>query len=557
MTTNNRTRLHISFDDIMEVEMDPNAALKNGEMIYDIVKTRIVESLKNNLDEVLKKIKIEVSDLDIENEGLKHHQRLKRRQTTHHFDSMPKIFEYLMVKRKPIKKRLLKKKSNIDANVDTILKKNFSVLKDTDKPAFRKEYSELNLKDSDSYRAHSKSYEDILDYDKKDEGTNSLEGNNSLEEEKYSEKDLQNPFHFNAAQDEKTGLNLLNCDSFRETYESTLCTSTESNNRSVVDFSKNYHLLILFGNISYSIGMYERARTFYNSALHTVNLLTQEKNIENINIALLEINIGRSLINDFKVKEGLEHLNTAKEKLENSDTLYSSILKLHINYDLAEANFLIDNFETSINLLIEIYEVLSKRKSILESEEKTRMLCKYYFTVGKIFLKTNNYCIAQENFICAKSLSKELKGECVFQAELYNSLSIAQLKQNEYEKAVESSEKCINIFTEIYGANHPKTLMAATNLSYIYQHNSENRKALELLQATLKTATMNKELDDIFMAIIYRAIGNCYFNIGNERQGLVNFSKANIIYKEYVAMNCSTISGINLALENMYGMINV
>jgi tetratricopeptide (TPR) repeat protein len=538
------TRLHISYDDFIELEMDPKYVYKNEEIVYEIVKQRISDQVKNSLDDLLKKIKIEISDLD-ENEH--HNERApRRRRTTHHFESMPKIFEYLMERKKP-KKRPLKRKSTMGDPKDNSLKKKFSILPPEDQLNFKRDISVLNLKEEND---SIKSYENIYDLDKK-------EDNNSLEDEKSLEKDVKNPFHFNAAADEKTGLSLLNCDKFKESYESTLCTSADMNT-SAIDFSKNYHLAILFGNISYSLCMYDKSVHFYNSALQTVSLLTSDKYIESINTALLENNIGRSLINQFKVRDGIEHLNIAKSKLDfPSEVSYSTILKLFINFNLAEAYYLIENFEVSINLLIEIYELLTKNRQLFEQEEYTRMLRKYYFSVGKIYLKMNNYTVALENFKCSKSLSNQIKGDCTYQAELENHFSIAYLNTNIYEKAVQQMENCIKVFTEIYGTNHPKTLMASTNLSYIFQHNSENRQALELLESILKNATMNKELDDIFIAIIYRAIGNCYFNIGNERQGLVHFSKANVIYKEYMSANFSTISEVNLVLANMYGMINV
>jgi tetratricopeptide (TPR) repeat protein len=541
----NLTRLHIIYDDFIQLEMDPNYVYQNEEVIYEIVKQRISDQVKNNLDDLLKKIKIEVSDLD-ELEDQKHRQP-RRRRTTHHFESMPKIFEYLMERKKP-KKRALKRKSTMGVVEGNNLKKNFSYLKpqDTEKLPFLRDASAMNLKEEND---SIKSYENLYDLDKK-EDAGSLEGDGSL-----TEKDIRNPFHFNAP-DEKTGLSLLSCDKFKESYESTLCTSADLNT-SAIDFSKNYHLAILFGNISYSLGMYDKAIHFYNLALQTVTLLTHDKYIENVNISLLENNIGRSLVNKFKVRDGIEHLNTAKSKLEHSEASYAIILKLFINFNLAEAYYLMENFEQSINLLIEIHESLSKNKSILEQEENAKMLCKYYFSVGKIYLKMNNYSVALENFMCSKSLNLEIKNDCISQAELNNYLSTIYLNTNKYDKAVQHMEDCIKTLTEIYGVNHPKTLMASTNLSYIFQNNSENRQALELLESTLKNATMNKELDDIFIAIVYRAIGNCYFNIGNERQGLVHFSKANVIYKEYMSANLLTISEVNIILENMYGMINV
>lgn len=403
-------------------------------------------------------------------------------------------------------------------------------------------------------------------------------------------------------------LELLICDKFKESYESSLNKKTPSPTCEHVSKNKSYQLSVLFGNISYSIGMFDKAIQFYERALfilhseisqqeshYTSNAnsdsdsegnLSETESVHLIHFALLENNIARCLINSFKISEGIKRLKRGYRLLnkgEGGGDLHSSedkdqvlFLLINILFNLAEAYYIIEDCHRSQKYLTKSHSLFSRKTHFT-----TLMQSKYLELMGKIDMSNNNHTKAIENFDnCLKLLKSEAESAKLVHnsngntsstgpsttdkheiqirmSEIYNNLAIAHSQLKENEIAINYIERSLSIRRKIFGEDSIKTLMTYTNLGHLYQTCKKNKSALETLQEALSKGEDNKEVEGIFNAVIYRALGQCYFALGNEIKGLNNYSKANIIYKKYYQEKITSLSEMNMIIKNMYGLITI
>jgi tetratricopeptide (TPR) repeat protein len=143
------------------------------------------------------------------------------------------------------------------------------------------------------------------------------------------------------------------------------------------------------------------------------------------------------------------------------------------------------------------------------------------------------------------------------QSEIYNYLGLVYLSLNNHRQASFYLEKAISMFKAMYGEGHVKTLMASLNLVNLYKNSKECVKALTTLDNAINLCSNNKEASEIYLAILHRVLGTCYFELGNEVKGLLNFSKANTIHKNYINISKIPINEISTMIQNMYGIIVV
>jgi tetratricopeptide (TPR) repeat protein len=370
-------------------------------------------------------------------------------------------------------------------------------------------------------------------------------------------------------------MHLLICDNFKQSYETTLAAAAMPDDSMACDhMSKNYKVSVLFGNISYSIGLYDKALYFYEKAL---NFLQSEKPHEDVeesevnhllHLALLQSNIARSYINCLKITEGIAYLISAsenlssihRESLENKGLLNQILLlKINIEFNLVESYHMIENYERSKFFLDNISNVINNQlKSFKDHKEKQKILARYYNNLGKLQLKSNDTISSLNNFERASNLIPENDTQSqAMLPDIYNNISLVHSKLLDNEKALLFANKSLEVKTRLYGEDDIKTLLSYINIAYFYQASKKIKLALETLQHALEICEKNKDIEEIFTAVLYRALGQCYFALGNELKGLCNYSKANVIYKKFLLNKFISLSEVNMVIQNMFGIISI
>lgn len=410
---------------------------------------------------------------------------------------------------------------------------------------------------------------------------------NIREEGKYSDEFVIEHENFNNSVREVSKLNdsfdsqhsheshfmhLLICDNFKQSYETTLAAAAMPDDSIECDHtSKNYKVSVLYGNISYSIGLYDKALYFYEKAL---NFLQSEKPHDDVaesevnhllHLALLQSNIARSYINCLKITEGIGYLISASENLSSIDResignkgLINQILllKINIEFNLIESFHMIENYERSKFYLENISDEINSK--LKYCKDKNKIYARYYNILGKLQLKSNDTISSLKNFERALSLIPEndIESQAMF-SEIYNNISLVHFKLSEIEKALQFADKSLELKCRLYGEDDLKTVLSYINIGYFYQATKKTKLALETLQNALEICEKNKDIEEIFTAVVYRALGQCYFGLGNEPKGICNYSKANIIYKKFLHNKFISLSEVNMVIQNMFGLISI
>ena len=411
----------------------------------------------------------------------------------------------------------------------------------------------------------------------------------------YSEKENKNKLKIGCFMEEETGkkIDLLICDNFKSKYESSIhpnilkntshCFSTKQIN--MLEKNKcvntNHKIYILYGNIAYSMGAYDKALKFYQTGLITI----KEESTFLFNFLIIKTlfqnNIAKCMLNLMNVKGSIgileiaennlsEKINILDEKIDKNYFYKILLLKVIIELNLSEAYYCVQDYKTSGCFLDKVFEDLTSENTLkyyeshkdfelaYDDKEISKFFVKYYYLSGKIQFRLENYQLALDYFNQSINLRKDLKNENKEdQAQVYNYLALIFCKQNQFEKALKNINKSYNIYWLLYGEEHYKTNLSSLNHSFIFKKKNENLKALEILNKSKDLCMCGKDSDEIFTAVFYRAIGTCYFEMENEIKGLNYYSKANNIYKKYYSLNNVSMSEINSIIINLFGLISI
>jgi len=382
--------------------------------------------------------------------------------------------------------------------------------------------------------------------------------------------------------------------------------------------NNNHKIYLLYGNIAYSMGSYHKAQKFYQTGINTI--IDENKdtpNFSNYTIikSLLQNNLAKCMINSLNIKSSISVLMNAisalNEKLSyfneienlsgsnnnninldnnlntninvNPNTINNNLrasnkhfiyklklLKFILDFNLAEAYYFIEDYKQSHIILERIFEELTSESTLgyyeshniadlsYDDKEISKFFVKYYYIIGKIQYRLDNLQLAMESFTQSINLRGDDKNEHKEDlAQIYNYIALIYCKQNQVEKANKFISKALNIYWLLYGEEHIKTNMVQLNLSYIQKMKGENLKCLESLNKIRENFIRSRDAEKIFGAVIYRAIGTCYFEMENEIKGLSFYTKANNIYKKYFVTNKITMNEINSIILNLFGLINI
>jgi tetratricopeptide (TPR) repeat protein len=219
---------------------------------------------------------------------------------------------------------------------------------------------------------------------------------------------------------------------------------------------------------------------------------------------------------------------------------------------------MIEDYNSSLNLLDKIIIVINNNKKDLEEKEKTRFLFKYHKNLGKLSYRIHENNYALKNFNKSLTLLNEYNAENKNEfAEIYNYLSLIYNAQKDYNQSIMNIKQSNDLFKLVGGKHSLKAIMSLINTALIYKDNKETFKAIQELDKIIEVASNRKEIDDIYLAILYRILATCCFEMGNEQKGLSFFSKANLIHKNIGRVSEIPIYKVNEIIKNMYGLLGL
>jgi tetratricopeptide (TPR) repeat protein len=415
-------------------------------------------------------------------------------------------------------------------------------------------------------------------------------------------------------------IDLMICDNFKSRYESTIHPNILKNTSQYFStkqlnlleknkcVNNNHKIYLLYGNIAYSMGSFHKAQKFYQTGINTI--IDENKDSPNlfnyvIFKSLLQNNLAKCLINSLNIQQAIPILESALIPLNHKLSQYESeknnniinldnnnngnagqngnvnvlnkhslsklkLLKLIIEFNLAEVYYVKEDYKQSHIVLDRIFEDLTSESTAgyyeshnfaefsYDDKEINKFFVKYYYICGKINFRLDNLQLAMESFSHSINLRGDDKNENKEDlAQIYNYISLIFCKQKQFEKALKYITKSLNIYWLLYGEEHTKTYMIQLNLSYIQKMKGENLKCLETLNKIRESFIKTNDEEKVFGAVIYRAIGTCFFEMENEIKGLSFYTKANNIYKKYFISNKITMSEINSIILNLFGLINI
>lgn len=320
-------------------------------------------------------------------------------------------------------------------------------------------------------------------------------------------------------------------------------------------------------NIKASIPILENSINTLNEKILSYNETESANTNNNINNISLDQNVNANVIhNNDPNQNNANNINNP-----NKNIIYKfKLLKFIIEFNLAEAYYCLEDYKQSHTILEKTFEELTSESTLgyyeshniadlsYDDKELSKFFVKYYYICGKIQYRLDNLQLAMDSFTQSINLRGEERNEHKEDlAQIYNYIALIFCKQNQFEKALKYINKSLNIYWLLYGEEHIKTNMVQLNLSYIQKMKGENLKCLEILNKIRENFVQSKEAEKVFGAVIYRAIGTCYFEMENEIKGLTFYTKANNIYKKHFVSNKVTMNEINSIILNLFGLINV
>ena len=274
--------------------------------------------------------------------------------------------------------------------------------------------------------------------------------------------------------EENQRIDVLICDNFKSRYESSIHPNLLKNTNKPIETKKqslleksgmnkstNYRIYLLYGNLSYSMGSYKKASKFFETGIKIVN-----ENSENstsiktlVFTSLLKNNLGKCLFNTLYIQESIaifkEISNDLTEKLQNffeedhhKQTIFKlNLLKIVVEFNLAEALFCLEEFEKSSSILERLFEELTSEATLnfieefsYDEKEITRYFAKYYLIMGKINYRLNNFDVSMDYFNQSIKMKKEEKTEHKEDlAQIYNYMALIYSKENDLEKVQDKS----------------------------------------------------------------------------------------------------------------------
>lgn len=431
-------------------------------------------------------------------------------------------------------------------------------------------------------------------------------------------KQKQKKMKIGCFMDDQTGeqIDLLICDNFKSRYESSIHPTILKNTSQYISLKQlnileknkcvnsNNKIYLLYGNIAYSMGAYHKALKFFQTGINTIKEDTND-DPQSVNYvifkSLLQNNLAKCMINQLSIQDSIAVLKNAISDLEKKLDIYNScsdncidnlpennknqllnnvnknfiyklcLLKIIIEFNLAEAYYYLDDFKQSSIILEKIFEELTSENTLkyyeshhssdlsYDDKEISKFFVKYYMILGKIQYRMDNLEIAMDSFNQSINLrGDEANDHKEDLAQIYNYIALILYKQNYFEKSVKYINKAYNIYWLLYGEDHIKTNMISLNLSYIQKMKGENIKGLEILNKIKENFLKGKNsADKIFSAIYYRAMGTFHFEMENEIKGLSYYTKANNVYKKYFKENLITMNQINTIILNLFGLITI
>ena len=413
-------KVEVTFNETLNFNLSEEEFMSNKDNIMKSLRRRVAEEILKEDSEYLYRASVKLNGVKLQQEELEEQGEQGKQEESPesevilelsgnsfhskklaaiHFQNIPEILNSLLKKNK---------EKNI-SGVNSVVKESkktpsgHNLIRETSE-SYEKEKGIFN---SFNLIQNENSLHDDLQINLKHEVKSPLKGFN-INFDIKSFPTLESKLEEESNSNEGHLLDLLICDNFKQSYESTLERTSlpDDNSTSCEHISKNYKVSVLFGNISYSIGLYDKSIHFYERGL---NLLETEKSTDSevihfLHIALLQNNIARSYINCLKISEGICYLLSASENIfkiqninntagkENCQSLATHIMlmKINIEFNLVESYFLIENKERSSFFLDDIFKIINNELlNYHDEKEKLKIMSRYYYNLGKYELRIN------------------------------------------------------------------------------------------------------------------------------------------------------------------------
>ena len=140
----------------------------------------------------------------------------------------------------------------------------------------------------------------------------------------------------------------------------------------------------------------------------------------------------------------------------------------------------------------------------------------------------------------------------------YNNIGLVYNNMGEYEKALSSHERTLEIRKIALPLNHPELAVSYNNIGLVYGSMGEYTKALSSCERALEIYKIVLPPNHPYLAVSYYNIGSVYYNMGEYEKALSSFERALEIRKIALPPNHSRLamSYNNIGLgHGQFGMI--
>jgi tetratricopeptide (TPR) repeat protein len=175
---------------------------------------------------------------------------------------------------------------------------------------------------------------------------------------------------------------------------------------------------------------------------------------------------------------------------------------------------------------------------------------------GEQFYNQNDFSKAKELYEECLNIQKKLLGDEDKETGIaYNNLAGVFLKLREYQKALEFYQKSLVIYELHFGIEHQLNASVLNNIGLIYDIIGEYENALLYYQRSLTIKLNTLGENNCFTASSYYNIGGIYDLLGNYEISLKYYSKAleiyNSIYGENNADSATTYNNLGLVYDKL------
>ncbi|TAE10440.1 MAG: CHAT domain-containing protein, partial [Bacteroidetes bacterium] len=253
----------------------------------------------------------------------------------------------------------------------------------------------------------------------------------------------------------------------------------------------------------------DTTETHANLLFNLVDLLqAQDKNREAIPycqklIALQQKRVGKQHNSYIVALRDLQQSYRELQQFSPADSLLQEMLQVGktlyggAGYSWSSIYFDLAIFRTEAGKLDEAKTAYLEALSILDADSLSRVeayketyterYAELWAYLGETYARNKEVINAEKAFLKATEYLKMLENQQTFvAAQIYEKISTAQARIDNYAEAEEGYKEAIKICRKIYGDNHHNYIQAVANLATLYSYNAKGQKAVQMLEEMLE-----------------------------------------------------------------------